>query len=463
MVYQKLLLAVLVVSGTLSLPVFGQAQDNPEATGGDEGRPTPIVGRRGRFGVYNATGSFGYSSLGESNTGSAVLGNLLADYSAVGSVSAGYESSSERGMFSLVYTPYYSRRFRWSQLSSFNQSLALSGVHRIRTRGRFTFSAQAGDSTTEQLAIFPSVLGAAASTPATSEEFAQALLGQDQSNNRLTTILLQGDAGNPATLVALFGGRVFTASGRASYDWSLSPRSRLYVSGEGSRAQSLEQAGLIGTETAYNLESTAATAVAGWSYSLSPRTTLGTGVEYHTSRSNYFNGDVAQVNFTVGRQFRRNWITSLSVGGGEIILRPHLGTVGPSNQAPTWSAAGTVGKRGRTQSLIAYLARTAGDSYGAGSSGNTMASLAWNFQRPGNTWAYSVNGGYQRLERGLFNVLTTWTLEGRASRRVSRNLDLALSFSYLDTPAQTAQQLAYPVMSGFQTRLIVLWTNRLER
>src|SRR5258708_4733225 len=87
---------------------------------------TPLGRDRNGWRLYNATASFGYSTLALPNSSSAnpfSLERLGGDYDSTVSTSVGYNYIGQQSSVSLLYSPSYVRRVRYSELSTLNQSL----------------------------------------------------------------------------------------------------------------------------------------------------------------------------------------------------------------------------------------------------------------------------------------------------------------------------------------------------
>jgi len=449
----------LVVLGILSVTGSAQNETEPLATPPDQtAQSAPTTGHHGRFELYTASTSLGYSSLGNLGTSSIALGSLAADYDVTSSLAAGYSSVGEGGYFSLVYTPSYTRRVRFSRLSAFDQSLALSLRRVIARRGALRMSFNVGDSTVQQLVFLPSTLANAAAANATSGDLVKAILGESQTNVQLDQIFAQQDTGNAAILAALFGGRVFTSTGHLEYDWATSARSQLFASIDASRDQPLDSGAEFGQQVQYNLRSSAGAAAAGWNYSLTPKTTMGFGVDYHRSRSSYFNGDVVDAKYTLGREFRRRWFTTLTGGLGRLSIIP-AASGGPARDSMEWLGSGTLGVKGRGQSIIFSGSRSGGDSYGLGADSNTTAGASWNWTPARRTWSLFLDGSYQNLQTAGKTDVAAWATGGGLEKKINHQTTASFSLAYLNSTGQTLLS-GQPSLSGYQVRLIIIWRPR---
>jgi hypothetical protein len=448
----------LILLGVMIGCAFAQNETEPLAIAPDEtAQSGRIVGRHGKFELYSAAASVGYSSVGNFGTSSSALGSFAPDYDVISSLAVGYNSTGSVGYISLVYTPSYIQRMRFSYLSSFNESLAVSLSRSLAHRGTLRVSFNIRDSTAQQLAFVPSIFANAAATNGTSGDVVRAIVDQPQTNMQLEQVFAQKDTGNAAILAALFGTRVLTGAGHIEYDWAASTRSRLFVSMDISRDQPLTTSGEFRQQTPYNLRSSAGAVVAGWNHSLTPKTTMGLGVDYRRSQSGYFNGDVIDANYTLGREFRSRWFTTLTAGLGRVSVAPQTSGA-PVRSTMEWLGSGNVGVKGRIQSVIFHASRSGGDSYGFGANSNTSAGVSWNWQ-PRRTWSLFLDESYQNLQMGGRSGVVAWAAGAGAEKKIDRQTAVSFSFAYLDGSGQ-AVTLGQPRLSAYQMQLTLLWSPR---
>ena len=450
---------LLVVFGFVTAAGFAQSDTEGLAIApADTPQSGTVVGRHGKFELYNVTTSVGYSSLGNFGTSSSALGTLGADYDITSAVSAGYSSTGEGGYFSLIYTPSYTRRIRFSNLSAFDQSLALSLRHNLTGRSTLKTSLDISDATVQQLAFVPSTFANAAAANGTSGDVLRGIVGQSPASVQVDEAFAQRDTGNAAILAGLFGSRVLTGAAHLEYDWAATARSQLFVATDASRDQPLEANTELGQQSQSTLRSSAESVSAGWNHSVSPRTTTGFAVGYHRSRSGYFNGDVTDANYTVGQEFRNRWFTTASAGLGRVSIGPQTSGA-PVRTSLQWLSSGSVGVKGHGQSVIFHAARSGGDSYGLGSDSSTSAGLSWNWTPSRHAYSLFVDNSYQRLREGGTSNVAAWTLGGGAEKRITRQATASLSLAYLDSSGQTLIS-GQPRISGYQIQLTIAWSPR---
>jgi hypothetical protein len=428
-------------------PAAAISQRQPAPSGYE---PSPNL-RRGRFELHNASFAFGYSSLGIGNSSvDPALARLTADYYAITSTTAGYSSSGTRGGTTLTYSPVYVRRFRLSDLSSLNHLLAFSTRRQATLRNWLSFSLSGSAASAEQIAFNSSQAGRLAGANATALELSEVLLGQHQSNNDVAHIA--ATAGSDPLALAIFGGRVLSASANVGHEWTPSARTSVRSSLLITRSQGLGDSGTAAQ--GLNLRSSGGVASWGITYNLSPRTTTGASVAYSKARSSWMNNDTTSAEYSLGRRLSSRWFSNVSGGIGRVSL---VG-LGPEHRPGTltFSGSGSLGFRSRIHSLVGSYSRRAGDAYGVGAGSTSIAQVSLSTARPGRSWSTFTGASWQAMQQSIFGSIRTWQVQGGYTQFLGSHVSISTSIAYMDITNPSAPGLD-TALSGYHARVVMSW------
>jgi hypothetical protein len=412
---------------------------------------------RGSY-LFGGAASFGYSSLGPMQlAGNMRGGGLRPDYFASSSLMVGYTSSGAGGALSLNYTPTYLNQFRYSESGGFNQTLSFGVFRRVSSKTSASFGLSGSDSSVAQFAFTTGTLSRLAAAPGTAEALASAIIGRQQTDVDLASVLSTPGTTGAAAQAALYGTRVLSAGTTASVSYSRSPRLTMFVSGSANRSQPLST-GTTQTGGALALRSTTAEARTGLSYGSSGRTTLGLSGGYRRSQSQYAESDVTDLTASVGRQLSRRWFAEISGGAARVENRRASLFLTAAGMAPqmTFSGGGNLGFRARAHTLLARYGYGAGDTYGMGAGRSQSTEGAWSFGRPGQSWTLTVSGAREQMT-GAIQDLHMWRAEATLRKSVSPHLAIAFSTSWIESSTRGAS--VFPMVSGYYARVNLIFSR----
>lgn len=313
------------------------------------------------------------------------------------SADVGWRSPSERAPASLDYHVAYNAYAQASELNGFDHALSFLAETDNSRRFVFTVSAAGFSTLVSSLMFQPS------RTPGDS-------LGG----------VAAGDAGLPEPVdlnsaLSLFGYSLRSATIRSGFRFSQTRRVQWHggvlvgrlVPG---RARDAE----LGTGAPYPAMTYGASE-GGVTYSLSPRTAIGSTLSYDRIYSQTERYQVGQARITVTRQIGLRSFASLTGGYGLLYsLRP------PSSHRRSYTVAGSFGTaaRGHTLTLEAY--RMIADRYGLGAENTHGAEITWGWQERSGSWALGGGVGYTRLSGGALQRIDMVSSGFSVTRRLTQ-------------------------------------------
>lgn len=420
-VFKRLLVILAVFS---ALPALAQ-------TGEDV---TPPIG--GGFDIYDASifSSFfssGYGTGVGSTSNVAPTGvNLSADVAVGGSVTGGWARPRPRSNFSVVYSVSYTGRIRYSNWDALNQSLSITGSHKLGRKWVADLSVVGRETNLEQFLFEPTVFSQVASVPATFDELAAAALTGQSTNAEIAAILTGAPLEMSPAQTLLYGNRSLTASMAGSLRYAHSSRTSLSISVVGTLFKNLpaNESSLPANYAPILIHGTTANVSAQLSHSLTPRTqvsiTATTGRIVSGLQDSYNNS----VSGSFGRTMNRHWFVSLQGGAGTLRI---VRTTFPTPAGPQITAAGSAGYKTFAHTFLASFGRTISDAYGLGATTTMNATGSWRWFRPGNSWGLHSSYTWQQFEGGIVNGLNTWSVNGGLDRKLSSRLVVQGQYVYL--------------------------------
>ena len=371
-----------------------------------------------------------YSVAPEAFTGGANGVSLMGDAGVGGSATLAYSRFRERSKLSIVYTPSYVKRLRYSDGSTPNQTLSLNWRRNLTQRWTYTVAASGIDMSLSDALFAPTRFADVVAAPATFEELASAMVAGKFTNNELAAILTGAPVLESPEKMLFYGNRVLSASIITGLSYSRSSRLTFYVNGAANRSQNLKDPNTPATvqPTYLAARTTTESASMGMGYSLSPRTRL--GVDFSSSRttSNLQDAYTSTSNVSLGRTMGVNWFLQIHGGIGVI---DELRQYSSLPAGPQYQAGGSIGYKTHAHTFIAAIDRSVSDSYGLGAADSLVGSGAWNWRRPGSSWSMSSNFGQQRLTGTRFGDISTWFATAGFARRVGVRTAVSTQYAYL--------------------------------
>ena len=456
--------AALLVVG-LGLPVRAlraQARDVPVP-----GIPPPSGGLQvlsvSAYGVY-------YSSTLPSSGGfQPGLTNLGSDVGVGGSAQIGWTNSGQHSTFSLVYTPSYTGRIRYSSWDALNHNLSLNATRRLAPRWNLGFSVSGDLSNLEGFLFSPTVFSNVASVSANFAELSAAMLGQSSTNTQLGSILNSAPLVESPARTLLYGERMFTSAAHTSLSYSYSRRFSVNFNAGAGRSQHVgeSQNSLALAQSPYLLPTTTSgNASLGFSYSLSPRTQFGATVATSRVASDLYDGYSTSSTASLGRKLGRRWF--LQIHGGAGLMNPLRGISGQSNisgqsTGPHPVAGGSLGFRTSSHTFLGSYDRTVSDSYGVGATTSSTSSATWRWSRRGVGWWLEGSFSWQQLQgvagQGVAGQdISSWRATASWGKQLGAHVALITQYVYLNYSGRLETTLYSQSQSAM--RVSVVWSSQ---
>jgi hypothetical protein len=347
-----------------------------------------------------------------------------------GAAALGWRRAGQRTSLALSYLGSYNSIPQYSEWNAMNHSLSLGGSRQVGNRWGLAFSLAGAADSLNQFLFTPPVLSRLADVPASFEELSGAILAGNFTNDQLASVLTGAPMLEAPSRAMVYGNRVLNVSTTASLTYSRSPRLSLHFGAGGTRSQDL--GGEQGNEAAagnYLLaRSTQANANVGFTYSLTPRTTLGMEASASRAVSSLQDAYTSTGTVSLGRTLSRRWFVEGS-GGVSNITPVRQRFLLP--QALQYVAGGNVGYRTYAHTLLGSVGRTAADSYGLGAGHTISTGAAWRWSRPGASWALSASLRQQEMQGAQALSLSSWIVSGGVTRTLSRYTAAQISYTFL--------------------------------
>lgn len=428
---------------------------------------TPLSRDHNGWRLYDVSASTGYSTLALpiTNTFAAYsLERLESDYDGIASASFGYNYKSGRGTVSLLYTPSYVARVRYSQLNTLNQNLNITASRSLTPRLTLAGSLVGTDATLDQLLFAPAVLSVATNPVANVDDLIGAVRGGQYTSDQLASIL----TGTPYVVTParsiIYGSHYVTAGLTSTLTYRMTARLNLIISGGATRSQTRSNSNVDAfAQTNFLVpKTTTENGSVLVNYLLTPRTEVGvqgSGALVDSSLGRYL---ISSGSVLVNRKLTPHWFVSASAGPSALtwIRQNPRYTVSVRPGGLGYTAVGTIGHSVRSHALLGSFSRITGDTFGLGSNTTEMFAGSWQWKRPGLSWGFFASGGSQKILGGGLGDLRYGFANGGVSRAMSRQFSLTFTFGYVDRRVgesifvpQTQQNL-----SGYSTRLAIVWS-----
>ncbi len=407
------------------------AQDNPLQDS------APIVETPHGFHIYSASVYWGYASTAYPTNGlalnnsSAILG-LGPDQLYGGEVTAGWERHRGRTNISLHYSGGYSGMIRYSDANGWTHALALDIGRQLTARWTATVSGWANDGTLAQYLFRPEQLTQVTQQPMDFSDFAAALSVGQFSNAQIASMLTGAPILESPAQSLVLGDRILSYSGQAGVSFAYSSRLNFHLSSMSAAGESrLGSAATGGAPANYVMpRSIGATGGAGFSYMLTPRTTIGLDADEYLTRNRYQDARSTTGTFSVGRKMSERWL--LRVYGGGSLMRSSL-TGSGSQSLRQVVGGGTLGVKVRSQSLAASYDRSSSDSFGFAAGLIITETGSWHWQRPGSRWSAFAGFGQEQMRNTGFASISGWRATGGAGIRLSDQSALQVEYAHLQS------------------------------
>jgi hypothetical protein len=364
------------------------------------------------------------------------------------SASFGLVRNIGKSSLRLNYSPSYVHGLRSSNLESTNHTLLFSVSRTLTPKWQIAGSVNGILTDFDQLMFAGSRSIDIATTPATFDEFAAAILTGRSTNPSITQAVNAAPIVTSPELAFLYGGRLLSVAATASASYAYSTRSALTFSINTARTQFFNRGGNVYGKAAdaYSIPwTTTAIPTLNWGYSLSPRTTITANVSTNRTMSRYQDAYATQANVSLGRTMSDRWFLQGSVGTGWI--KPLRQSI-PLNQRPQLTYSGSIGVKMYAQTLFGGFSRSVADMYGLGANTSDVSSVGWAWKRPGSSISLTSSFGYSRLRNPAFSNTGSFTGSISGGKTLTAQMALSVSYSYLQLPTTIVTNASNLTRSG---------------
>jgi hypothetical protein len=335
-----------------------------------------------------------------------------------------------------------------------NHSLFLNAAGRVAPRWKLGFSASGNVSNHEGFLFSPTVFSNAASASANFTDLSAAVLGQGSTNTQVGTILQSAALVESPARTLLYGERMFTSAARTFLSYAYSPRFSVTFAGGAARSQHIGTSQNGSTQGRYlTPRTTSVNASLGTSYSISPRTQFGATVATSRIVSSLYDSYSTVSTASLGRTLGRGWF--LQFHGGVGFTNPVRQTVVRST-APRPVGGASLGFRTFSNTFLGSFDRTTSDSYGLGARTTSTSSASWRWNRPGNAWWLDGSFGWQQLQGGASQEISSWRGTASWGRALGLHVAVLMQYVYLNYSGRVGNS---PYNSDQNAvRVAVVWT-----
>jgi hypothetical protein len=417
-----------VVSAVMVLPSHGQTLADRLSSMDFEVEGLRFYGVTA-FTSYS-TSAFPLTSAGASGVaplavpGASALGS---DVSYGLTASAGWHYSHDRTHISVLYSATYTGNSAYSSLNAFSDHLSLSARRSLTPKLQFSVSASGSDTTFAEF-VFTPTTALTQSNSSLDDLAATGSAGQFTSTQAADTL-----SGSPAlespNTVTLLGNHVLSYSGQATLIYSFSPRLRFSFGSVSAGGQHV--GGNTPGEQAYNMpHSLGLNASASFSYSLTPRTTIGVTASENRVQNAVQKDYLTSASASLGRKMGPHWF--MSAHGGGSISQAESQSYG-TPKARSLIGGGQIGFRMTHSTLMAAVNRNSYDDYGFAVGTVSVYSATWFFNPMGTHWTFFTTFAEQQIRNTGFVSLSGWQTSGGLSRSISSHVMMTTNYSYLSS------------------------------
>ena len=438
----------------LLLLVLGWAVATAPAGAQDSEVAAPLP--RGGLQIRNVSAyAVYYSNTLPTSGGFQTTTALGSDLGGGGSTQIGWAKFTQRSSFSLIYTPSYTGRVRYSSWNALNHTLGLNTSRKFAPRWSYNFSVNGDLSTLEAFLFAPTVLSSVTSVPASFDDLSAALLSSKFNNPLLASALTSAPAAQSPVRTLLYGTRMFTAGAQASFSYSYSPRLSFSFGGGGGWTQNIADNRVANTQSNYLPDTASGSANLAFSYSLSPLTQLGGGVTTARISSSLYETQTTTTTVSLGRTLARRWLVQIHGGVGVAKYLQQQQTTLPLTTKPHPAFGGSLGFKTFSNTFLGSYDRSVSDSYGLGASNSSSSGGSWHWQRPDRTWWIESAFSWEQLQ-GTGQNTSGWRATAGLGRAVGTRIALVMQYTYLKYSGQFQDQANN--LSQSAVRVSMVWT-----
>jgi hypothetical protein len=409
---------------------------------GAAGNSAPLSEPAQGFHLYNVSVYSGYATNAYSVPSLYLINALSApttlgpDEMYGGQITVGWQRNRLRTELSVVYSGGYSGMVQHSNLDGVNQSLTVNIRRRVTPRWTATVFGWAGQQTMMQYLFEPASFAAAAQSSVRVQDF-----GLASSASQLGPWGIGSMQGGTSVLESpaqslLLGERFVTYSADAELTYAFSPRAEFHLSSFSAAGQ--DRVGGTGTAAGTVVNSASAGSVlpfsiggnagAGFSYMLTPHTTVGGDASEYLIWNRYEHARGTKGNVSVAHQMTMHSFLR-AYGGGSVINMTESAVSQPLMHLLI--GGGSLGWQTPSQILAAAYDRSSNDSFGSVVGRVNSETASWSWHRPDSIWSASVGLAEQQMSDPGFAGITGWRGVAQFSFRLQNRETLEFEYAHL--------------------------------
>jgi hypothetical protein len=384
--------------------------------------------------IYNITVYSGYMTNAYPTAGIAL--NLSSGFGKVGpdenygaQIQVGWQHHHGRTDVSAVYSGGYSGMVHYSGVSGLNQTVDLSVSRELTPKLTLSLSGWASDQTIAQFLFQPQQLSVITQAPLSFQDFAAALSVGQFSNSQIASMLTGAPILQSPSQSLLYGDRILSYSGVLSLSYAYSSRLNFHVSGFTAEGQNRLGATTSGVPANYVMpRSEGANAGVGFTYMLSPRTSVGFDGGEYMLWNRYQRVRGTNATMSLGRKMTEHLSVHM-YGGGSLMQMLQAGASQPTMH--TIIGGGSLGIKGYSSSLALSYDRSSYDTYGFAAGVVTSESASWSWRHAGSSWSVFAGFGEEQLRNTGFASLSGWQASGGIGIQLARQVSMQLQYAHM--------------------------------
>lgn len=357
-----------------------------------------------------------------------------------GATTIGWNAISGKSTFGIRYSPAYNGSVRYSSFNRMNHNFTFVANRPLQVSGR-RWSADASGSasinTFETYFFRPTQLGQVASTPATFDDLAAAVLSRSHSNDALGSALAVASTADTPLTPVFFGSRFLNLHAQAGVSYAYSSRLRMRIGIDGNRTQALNDEirgdpavvaaeGETGSRGEFRRQNTMMQVNYTVNYSLTPRTEVGglLAVNKNFVGGGGYYGTTAMA--TITRTLTRQLFGQARAGAAQAYAGARIPFTMPSK--PNWIAGGALGFKTYRHTLLLNVDRTLNFTYGLANE-NLQVAGAWGWTNMRQSWWMSASATREWYETQSGNNLKAWRANVGIGKFLLRQLTIELQYA----------------------------------
>ncbi len=400
-------------------------------------QPASPVANSGHLRLQSVAGILEYSS-GHDPFSLTVPGIQDRRFGGGANATLGYFRAGERSLVSWAFTSSYVQRMHSAELNAWTNTMSLGWTRRLSPRLAMSVSGSGALGSATDLLFMPSSSMRLANAGGTPEELASVVLTGTSTNPVLSSLSTASSLVDPQTLSMLYGRSALAVDGQMILDYTHSPRLSFRWRAGGTRTQPWRVSSDPIAPQQLISQSVSGYFEMGMKYAMSPRTQVGFELSTQRSHSRINDGYSSSAMLYLGRTMTRRWFLALYGGAGALNpVRSQL-VSGSAHTGVSYQAAGSIGYRNLSHTILFSGSRLVSDSYGLGAAATTAGGITWVWQRAGSGWWLGADVAYHELSgaSGLATAgrdkLESLTVTPTIGRRITGSTVAQLQYLFTD-------------------------------